>query len=230
MKKSNFVISIICAALLVASCSSLNKTAKGSLIGAGSGAGAGAALGALIGKDGKSAAIGATIGTAVGVTAGAIIGKQMDKAAEEAANIDGAQVESITDNNDLKALKVTFDSGILFEFNKSTLNAASKNSLVDFARILNENPTIDIMIFGHTDNVGTLEANQKVSQERAETVSQFLRANGVSNSQIIEVAGRNFADPVASNETVDGRAKNRRVEIYMFASEKMIQEAERQAR
>ena len=229
MKKKNTVIaSLLCVALLVSGCASLNNTSKGSMIGAGSGAGLGAAVGALIGKDGKSTAIGATIGAAVGVTAGAIIGKQMDKTAAEAAAIEGAKVESFTDANNLKALKVTFDSGILFEFNESTLNQASKNSLTKFAKILKENPTIDILIFGHTDNVGTLKANQDVSEARANSVASYLRSNGVSSKQLVEIAGRNFSDPVASNNTAEGQAMNRRVEIYMYASEKMINDAEKQ--
>lgn len=230
MGKKGLLAVVLAGIFTLSGCSSLNKTAKGSLIGAGSGAGLGAVVGALIGKDGKSAAIGATIGTAVGTTAGAIIGRQMDKAAEQAAAIEGAQVESFTDNNDLKALKVTFDSGILFEFNKSNLNQASRNSLTKFAGILNQNPTMDILIFGHTDNVGTPQANQKVSEDRANAVASYLRSQGVSSSQIKEVAGRNFSDPVASNNTEAGRAQNRRVEIYMYASEAMVKKAEQEAR
>ena len=231
MKKKNTVIaSLLSIALLVSGCASLNNAAKGSMIGAGGGAGLGAAVGALIGKDGKSTAIGATIGAAVGVTAGAIIGKQMDKAAAEAAAIEGAKVESFTDANDLKALKVTFDSGILFEFNKSTLNEVSKMALTNFSKILKENSSMDILIFGHTDNVGSLEANQKVSEERANAVASYLRSNGVPSKQLVEIAGRNFSDPVTSNNTVDGRTQNRRVEIFMYASEKMIKEAEKQVK
>jgi len=228
MKKKNVVIiNLLCIALLVSGCASLNNTTKGTMIGGGSGAGLGATVGALIGKDGKSTAIGATIGAAVGVTTGAIIGRQMDKAAAAAAAIEGAKVESFTDANDLKALKVTFDSGILFEFNKSALNDISKNSLIDFAEILKENPTMDIMIFGHTDNVGTLEANQKISKDRANAVSSFLRLRNVPPSQIVEVAGRNFSDPVANNDTAEGRSQNRRVEVYMYASKNMIKDAQR---
>lgn len=230
MKKSSLLSIVLGVAIIATGCSSLNNAAKGSMIGAGSGAGVGATLGALIGRDGKSAAIGAAIGTAVGTTAGALIGKKMDKAAEEAAAIEGAKVESFTDANDLKAIRVTFESGILFDFNKSTLNEASKKSLADFAKILINNPTIDIMIFGHTDNVGTLAANQKVSEERAEAVAKYLRSQGVPAKQIIEVAGRNFSDPVASNDTAAGRAQNRRVEIFMYASEKMIKDAEMEAK
>lgn len=229
MKKSVFFTILLAVAVMITSCASWNNAAKGSAIGAGGGAGLGGAIGALIGKDGKSAAIGAAIGTAVGTTAGAIIGKHMDKAAAEAAAIEGAKVESFTDANDLKALRITFDSGILFEFNKSNLNDVSKESLAEFAQILLKNPTMNVMIFGHTDNVGTLDANQKVSQDRANTVAQYLRSQGVPSKQIIEVAGRNFSDPVASNETAAGRAENRRVEIYIYASEKMIKDAELEA-
>ena len=230
MKSKALCAALLSGLLLFTGCSSMNKTSKGSIVGAGTGAGVGAAVGALIGKNGKSAAIGAAIGTAVGTTAGAVIGRQMDKAAEQAAAIEGAKVESFTDNNELKALKVTFDSGILFEFNKSSLNQESQRSLAKFSQILVDNPTMDIMIFGHTDNVGTLQANQKVSTDRAEAVARFIRASGVPPRQIKQVTGRNFADPVASNNTEAGRALNRRVEIYMYASEEMIKQAEQASR
>lgn len=229
MKRSKFLSILLGVAILASGCASWNNAAKGTAIGAGSGAGLGAAIGALVGKDGKSTAIGAAIGTAVGTTAGALIGKKMDKAAAEAAAIDGAKVESITDANDLKALRVTFDSGILFEFNKSNLNDVSKESLTDFSRILINNPTMDVMIFGHTDNVGTLEANQKVSQDRADAVARYLRSQGVPAKQIIQITGMNFSDPVASNDTAAGRAQNRRVEVYLYASQEMIRQAEIEA-
>ena len=226
MRKTKLLAAVLVIAITFSGCASWNNTAKGTAVGAGSGAGLGAAIGALVGKDGKSTAIGAAIGTVVGTTAGAIIGRQMDKAAAEAAAIDGAKVESITDANDLKALRVTFDSGILFDFNKSNLNAASKKSLAELAQILIQNPTMDVMIFGHTDNVGTLEANQKVSQDRANAVSRFLISQGVPSGQIVQAVGMNFSDPVADNETVEGRAQNRRVEVFLYASEEMIRLAE----
>ncbi|HOJ66633.1 MAG TPA: OmpA family protein, partial [Paludibacteraceae bacterium] len=184
---------------------------------------------ALIGKDAKSAGIGAAIGTAVGATTGAIIGNKMDKAAQEAAAIEGAKVETITDINGLPAVKVTFESGILFETNKSTLNAASKDALTKFAQIMIQNPTMDIAIIGHTDNTGSLEVNQKLSQERAQAVANFLKSQGVPASQIKDVIGKNFSEPVADNSTAAGRAANRRVEVYMYASEQMIKEAQQQS-
>ncbi len=207
----------------------MSKTASGALIGSGAGAAVGAGIGALIGKDAKSAGIGAAIGTAVGATTGAIIGNKMDKAAQEAAAIEGAKVETITDINGLPAVKVTFESGILFETNKSTLNAASKDALTKFAQIMIQNPTMDIAIIGHTDNTGSLELNQKLSQERAQAVANFLKSQGVPASQIKDVIGKNFSEPVADNSTAAGRAANRRVEVYMYASEQMIKEAQQQS-
>ncbi|HOK36828.1 MAG TPA: glycine zipper domain-containing protein, partial [Paludibacteraceae bacterium] len=122
--KNGLMILFLSFAIILSGCKSLNKTAKGTMIGAGTGAAVGAGIGAIVGKDAKSAGIGAAIGTAVGATTGAIIGHKMDKAAEKAAAIEGAKVETITDINGLPAVKVTFESGILFETNKSTLNEA----------------------------------------------------------------------------------------------------------
>ena len=230
MKKFNLiVVLLISASLIFTGCNSLNRTAKGALIGTGAGAAIGAGIGGLIGKDGKSAAVGAAIGGAVGATAGAIIGKKMDKAAEEAARVEGAKVETIEDVNGLKAVKVTFDSGILFAFNSSALNADSKTALTKFAKILVENPKMDIAVLGHTDNVGALAANQKVSLDRAKSVANYLVAQGAATAQMKTVEGRDYSMPVASNETLDGRAQNRRVEVYMYASEEMIEEAKQQA-
>lgn len=226
MKSKNGAIAIALSALILfAGCKSWNNTLKGGLIGTGAGAAVGAGVGALIGK-GKGAAIGAGIGAAVGATAGVIIGKKMDKAAAEAARIEGARVDSIRDANNLKAVRVTFDSGILFQTGKSTLNAASKDALVKFSKILNSNPTMDIAIMGHTDNVGSLETNQKLSQSRAQAVADFLKLQNVSEGQFKSIEGKNFAEPVADNSTAAGRTANRRVEIYMYASAKMIQDAQ----
>lgn len=230
MKKLNFlVVLLVSASLIFTGCDSLNKTAKGALWGTGAGAAIGAGIGGLIGKDGKSAAVGAAIGGAVGATTGAIIGKKMDKAAEEAARVEGAKVETIEDINGLKAVKVTFDSGILFDFNKTNLKADAKAALTKFAGVLVANPEMDIAVLGHTDNVGTLAANQKVSLNRAKTVANYLVAQGASRVQMKTVEGRDYSMPIASNETVEGRAQNRRVEVYMYASEQMIEDAQKQA-
>lgn len=225
-KKNGIMAVILSAAIVMTGCSSMSKAVKGGLIGGGAGAAIGAGVGALIGKNAKSAAIGAAVGTAVGATTGVIIGKKMDKAAAQAAAIEGARVDSIRDANNLKALKVTFDSGILFKTGKSVLSPEAQNALIKFAKILNENPTMDIAIMGHTDNVGSLEINQKLSQERAQAVATFLKSKNVSETQLKEIVGKNFAEPVADNATKTGQAANRRVEVYMYASEKMIKDAE----
>ena len=158
----------VSAALLIgttgcASIQNASNTQKGAVIGTASGAAVGAGVGALIGG-GKGALIGGVLGTAAGATAGVLIGKKMDKQKEELAKIEGAQVETVTDQNELQAIKVTFESGILFGFNKSTLSESAKKSLSEFAVSLKNNPSTDVTIYGYTDNVGTLEANQKVSQ------------------------------------------------------------------
>lgn len=221
---------LLVLAIVIQGCKSLSNAAKGGIIGGSTGAVIGAGVGVLLGKSTKSAAIGAAVGTAVGTTTGVIIGKKMDKAAEEAARIEGARVDSIRDANNLKAVLVTFDSGILFKTNQSSLNEASKKALSDFAKILTENKDMDVAIMGHTDNTGTLEVNQRISMERAKSVAEFLKAQKVTDTQIKEIAGKDFSMPVADNSSAEGRALNRRVEIYMYASEKMIKEAEAEAK
>ncbi len=229
MKRINlFAALLLSVSIMFTGCESLNNTSKGALIGTGSGAAVGAGIGGLIGKDGKSAGIGAAIGGAVGATVGAIIGKKMDKAEAEAKKVEGAQVESVEDANGLKALKVTFDSGILFDFNKADLKADAKKSLTKFAKVLSENQTMDIDVYGHTDNVGTLAANKKVSLERANSVANYLVNQGAARTQMKTVEGKDFSMPVASNDNANGRAQNRRVEVYMYASEKMINDAEKE--
>ena len=221
MKKIKFMALFLSMALVFGSCGSMNNTAKGGVIGGGSGAALGAIIGGIAGK-GKGAAIGAAVGTAVGAGAGVLIGRKMDKKAAEAAKIKDAQVEQVTDNNGLAAVKVTFESGILFGFNSSALSNTSKASLRELAQILKEDPTTDIAIVGHTDKVGTYEANMKVSKDRAYTVENYLQDCGVSPSQFKKVEG------VGYNQYDDSMtaSQNRRVDIYMYASEQMIKNAE----
>ncbi|WP_321480009.1 OmpA family protein [uncultured Bacteroides sp.] len=221
MKKIKFLALFLSASLIFGSCGTTSNTVRGGAIGAGSGAALGAIIGGIAGK-GKGALIGAAIGTAVGGTAGVVIGRKMDKNAAAAAKIDGANVEKITDSNGLSAVKVTFESGILFGFNSSTLSAKSKQSLSDFAGILKSDPTIDIAIIGHTDKVGSYEANQTVSARRAKAVGNYLQICGVSPSQFKSVQGVGY-DQYDNTMTAD---QNRRVEIYMYASEQMIKNAE----
>lgn len=221
MNKMKFMVLFMSITLIFSGCASMNNTGKGAVIGGGSGAALGAILGGVIGK-GKGAAIGAAVGTAVGAGTGALIGKKMDKKAAEAARIEGAQVEKVTDTNGLSAVKVTFSSGILFPFNSSALSSNSKTSLAEFANLLKEDPTLDIAVIGHTDKVGTYEANQKVSTDRAFAVQKYLQQCGVAPVQFKEVKGVGFSEYMDSATA----EQNRRVEVYMYASEQMIKNAE----
>ena len=220
MKSLKSICVALCAALVLAGCG-MSKTGQGALIGAGGGAGLGAIVGALAGNT----AIGAAIGTAVGAGAGAIIGKKMDKAKKEAEAIQNAQVEEVTDANGLDAVKMTFDSGILFNTGKADLSAASKSSLQQLATVLKNNSDCDVAIQGYTDNQGwknstaeqSAQKNQALSLDRATAVSSYLQALSVPVSQIKSVEGFGQSNPVADNSTKAGQAQNRRVEVYMYA-------------
>ena len=222
MKK--FASILLCCTLIVGC--GISNAGKGSLIGSGAGAALGAGLGYLIGGNGQGAAIGAAIGTAVGAGGGALIGRQMDKKAEELAKaMEDAKVETVTDVNGLEAIKVTFDSGILFDFNKATLKPAAKAELDTFAAKMTDMPETNINVYGHTDNVGSASANKKVSDQRASTVAKYLASKGIDKERILS-EGLSFDFPVADNDTEAGRAQNRRVEIYISANENMIKAAE----
>ena len=222
MKKT--ITALMCAAIILSGCGNVSNTAKGTAIGGEAGLAVGAIVGALAGKDGKSTAIGAAIGTAVGAGVGAIIGNKMDKKAAEMAALEGAQVEIVKDANDLDAIKVTFDSGILFATNKSNLSDASKKSLAEFVKDMSDMKDTDITIFGHTDNTGKKEFNDKLSLERAQSVANYLKSLGMENNMVVE--GKSWDMPVASNDTKEGRAQNRRVEVYVSANADMIKAAE----
>ena len=230
MKKMKFMTLGMCLAVLV-SCGTATK--NGALIGTG----AGAALGAIIGKIAGNTAVGAAIGGAVGAGTGALIGKHMDKVKAQAQAVQNAQVESVTDANGLQAVKVTFDSGILFATGSSTLSATAKNSLTNFANVLKQNTDCDVAVQGYTDNAGwkgstaeqSAQKNLNLSQQRAQAVTTYLQSLGVSSSQIRSTMGYGEDNPVADNSTAAGREQNRRVEVYMYASQAMIQAAEQQA-
>ena len=224
MKKTLCCILSVFLMLGISGCDSLSNAAKGGMIGAGGGGALGAGIGALIGK-GKGAAIGGAIGAVAGGVAGTLIGKKMDKQARELAQIAGAQVDTCTDVNGFEGIKVTFDEGILFAFNSSKLGQKAEASLNDFAKSLLNNPQTDVQIYGHTDNVGSRAANEKVSNARATEVKNYLTNAGVPKARLTS-QGLAYDYPVASNDTEAGRAQNRRVEIYITANEDMIQAAQ----
>ena len=218
MKSIRLSVLGLCSLVLLSGCGNLNNTAKGGIIGGAGGAALGGILGQVIGHNTKSTAIGAAIGTAVGATAGVLIGKKMDKA--KAAN-------------GLDAVKVTFDSGILFTTGSATLANAAKTSLTEFANVLKTYNDADVAIQGYTDNAGwknstaeqSYKKNQELSLKRAQSVQNYLLGQKVSSSQIRSVMGLGEDNPVADNSTAAGKAQNRRVEIYLYASQAMIDAA-----
>lgn len=193
-----------------AGCSSLSQTQKGAIIGAAGGG----AVGAVVGNATGSTARGAIIGAAVGGAAGAIIGRQMEKQAEElAAELDNATVEQVGEG-----VLVTFDSGLLFDFDSDVVKGAAADNLGTLANSLKKYPESELLIVGHTDARGTDTYNMGLSDRRAASARAYLTSLGVDGSRI-RTAGRGEAEPVASNETDAGRALNRRVEVAIFASE-----------
>jgi len=201
---------IVTAGTLVTSgCASMNNKERGAVIGAG----AGAAVGGVIGNNTGSTARGAIIGAVVGGAAGAIIGHQMDQQAKEIdQSIPGAKVERVGEG-----IEVTFDSGLLFDFDSDVIKPAAASNLQELARSLNKFGDSNIMIVGHTDSQGDDAYNMGLSQRRANSASAYLQSQGVPASRIT-TAGRGESEPVASNDTEAGKAQNRRVEIAIYAS------------
>lgn len=227
MIKRNAVRHVGCltvAALLSvgsAACSSLSNTQRGALIGAG----AGGTLGAVIGNAAGSTAKGAIIGAAVGGAAGAIIGSRMDDRAETLAKeLDDATIERVGEG-----ILVTFDSGLLFGFDSSSLRGEARENLGDLARVLvDDSEDYQLLVAGHTDSLGAEEYNQSLSERRAKAAADFLINVGIPSGQI-RTQGLGESEPVASNETEAGQGENRRVEVAIFASEEFRDEAIRRA-
>lgn len=211
--------------LLSTGCSSWTNTGKGAAIGGGGGAALGAGLGALIGG-GKGAAIGTAIGAAVGTGAGVLIGKKMDKQQAElqAELAKQAEIKQVTDENGLQAIQVTFNGGILFPTNGTTLSASARTDLSKFAASLINNPGTNVQIYGYTDDTGSLAVNERVATGRADAVRNYLLNSGVGASRL-SAEGLPMQDYIASNSTAEGRAQNRRVEVYITASKEMIEQA-----
>ena len=164
-------------------------------------------------------------GALIGAGTGAIIGRHMDKVAEQAKQIENAKVEKVQDANGLEAVKVTFDSGILFATNKADLNASSKSALAKFSNTLKNNNLLSVDIYGHTDSTGNDGINIPLSNKRAQSVANYLKQCGVSSSQFKNVAGKGSSEPVADNSTAAGKQQNRRVEVYLYASKAMVDAA-----
>jgi outer membrane protein OmpA-like peptidoglycan-associated protein len=216
------IIFILSLSLVATSCKSWNRTKKGGAIGAGAGAAAGAGIGRAIGKDGKSTIIGAIIGAAVGGATGAAIGRYMDKQAEEIQNdVKGAKVERVGEG-----IKITFDSGLLFDVNSSTLKAEGRQNIAQLAEVLRKYDDTEVLVEGHTDNTGDDEYNQQLSIKRAESVANMVKQQAIKGSRITTV-GYGETQPLQPNETAEGRAQNRRVDIAIMANKKLKKAAEK---
>lgn len=197
-----------------------NKTQRGVAIGAASGAVLGGVLGNNMGKGGKGA-MGAVLGGVVGGVAGGIIGNKMDKQAREIDNaVPGAEVERIGEG-----IKLTLkENAVRFDTNKSSLTATAQANLDKLVPVFKEYPDTDIRIYGYTDSTGTPEYNLTLSAERAAAVRSYLVNKGIASSRF-STEGMGIADPIATNETADGRSQNRRVEFAITANQKMIDDA-----
>lgn len=206
--------------LFFGGCSSLSNTEKGAAVGVG----AGAAGGAAIGKATGSTARGAVIGAILGGTGGAIIGQRMDRKARELEEkLADAQIQRVGEG-----IVVTFDSGLLFDFDSSTLQEDARGNLREFASSMNEFRETNILIVGHTDSKGAEEYNQSLSERRAQSAADFLIQQGMSSTRI-QREGRGESEPIATNETAAGRMLNRRVEVAVFASEEYRESVQKRA-
>jgi outer membrane protein OmpA-like peptidoglycan-associated protein len=214
--KGIILISTLAVSIFIYGCGASNAV-KGGVIG---GVGGGV-VGGVIGDQLGNTALGAIIGAAVGGTAGVLIGSYMDRQAEEMQNdIAGAKIERVGEG-----IKITFDSGILFETNSATLQAEAKANISKLATILAKYPDTNILVTGHTDSDGKEEYNQILSEKRAKSVSDYTMGKGINSSRF-SIIGLGESEPVASNETVDGKHLNRRVEIAIFANEDLKEAAE----
>ncbi len=211
------VVSGLCILIALPMGCGLSSTLKGGAIGAGVGGAAGTVIGHQLGNS----AAGAIIGAAIGGTAGAMIGRHMDKQAEEMRrDIENAKIERVGEG-----IKITFDSGILFGFDSAELQPEAKSNIESLVRVLQKYPDTNILIEGDTDNVGAAEYNQKLSDRRAQAVADYQKSLGIPASRISTV-GLGETNPVASNDTDEGRRLNRRVEIAVFANDKLKKAAQ----
>jgi outer membrane protein OmpA-like peptidoglycan-associated protein len=209
------IIAILIVGLM--GCASMKRRDKGAIIGATSGG----VIGGIIGHQAGNTALGAIIGAAVGGAAGAYIGNYMDKqAAEMQRDLEGAKIERVGEG-----IKITFDSGILFNVDKSNLQPQAETDLDKLAGILNKYPDTQILIEGHTDSTGSLEHNMDLSLRRANSVSVYLGGQGVDPTRF-HTQGYGPNQPVAPNATAEGRRLNRRVELAIFANDKLKHAAE----
>jgi len=217
MTMKKIIVCIITAGLLVTGCADMSERQKGTAIGGGIGAGVGAALGTMTGDGGgRRAAKGAAIGGVAGAVIGNIWSKRMEdqkREMEKATQGTGIQVTKTSDNR----LKLDIPSDISFDTNRADIKSNFRPILDKFAASLQENPVTTVTIVGHTDSTGSDATNNPLSVERAAHARDYLVDRGIAAGRF-SVTGRGEREPIASNDTESGRARNRRVEIYVAES------------
>jgi outer membrane protein OmpA-like peptidoglycan-associated protein len=187
------------------------KAKKGAAIGGVAGAVVGGVLGNNRGSG--NAKRGAVIGGVVGAATGAIVGAMMDKQERELRQIEGVNVQRVSQDE----LKVSVKNEVLFDFDSAALRSASRDSLREMADVFQKYPDTTIRVEGHTDSIGTAAYNKRLSNRRASAVENYLETLGVRSSRINAI-GYGESQPRASNSTANGRQLNRRVEIHIKAN------------
>ena len=229
MKKTStiLVVSLMLLSTVFTSCEAVkntNNTQRGAAIGAIGGAVIGGILGNNLGKGGNGA-MGAVLGGVIGGVAGGVIGNKMDKQAREIETaLPGAEVERVGEGIKL----VLGENSVRFDTNKSTLTATAKANLDKLVPVFKSYADTDIVIYGYTDSTGSAEYNLNLSQQRANSVEKYLESKGLNMSRF-KMVGMGIADPIATNDTPEGRSQNRRVEFAITANEKMVQDAQKEA-
>ena len=216
----SLLLMVVATTMLLAGCKSMNKSQKGAVIG---GAGGGV-VGGVVGRAFGNTAMGAIIGATVGGVGGAVIGRQMDKQAEEIAKEMG-DADVIREG---EAIVIKFKEQVLFAYDRYDLNANAKSSLDKLRTTLLKYPETNITIIGHTDSKGTKQYNQTLSETRASTVANYTSQNGIDKNRLTAI-GKGETDPIATNDTEEGSASNRRVEFVITANEKMKADAKKEA-
>ena len=221
VRRTALVLGVAAVGLNGTACASLNTSKeRGAVIGAATGA----VAGGLIGRSNGSTSRGAIIGAAVGGEAAAVIGHQMDQRAKQLEqNIPGARVERVGEG-----ILVTFESGLLFDFDSDVLREPARANLRELAANFSKYPDTDLLVVGHTDEQGEDAYNQRLSERRAASAAAYLTSEGVPRARI-RTAGRGEAEPVAENASETGRQANRRVEVAIYASEAAKAAAKREA-
>jgi outer membrane protein OmpA-like peptidoglycan-associated protein len=215
----SLLLVLMVAAISLAGCKTMNKSQKGAVIGGASGG----VVGGVVGRSIGNTAMGAIIGATVGGVGGAIIGRQMDNQAEEIAKEMG-DADVIRQG---EAIVIKFKEKVLFAYDRSDLSADAKTSLDKLKTTLLKYPETNITVIGHTDSKGTAKYNQTLSEDRANSVTSYMSKNAIDNNRLTAI-GKGETDPIATNDTEEGSASNRRVEFVITANDRMKADAKKE--